>query len=128
MTILTRKAISQASIRNYEVNNGKKVKKHDGRTSDLTFKWMLTTLGPEWEQWQELAAEWMAIQHAELTTSVERWAVFESYLLEHAPYATDICLFFKGYNGHICSTEELEARLRKTINSPGSIKIYKPLL
>jgi hypothetical protein len=60
LTILTRKAISQASIRNYEVNNGKKVKKHDGRTSDLTFKWMLTTLGPEWEQWQELAAEWMA--------------------------------------------------------------------
>lgn len=41
----------------------KKVKKHDGRTSDLTFKWMLTTLGPEWEQWQELAAEWMATQH-----------------------------------------------------------------
>lgn len=42
----------------------KKVKKYDGRTSDLTFKWMLTTLGPEWEQWQELAAEWMATQHA----------------------------------------------------------------
>lgn len=35
----------------------KKGKKRDGRASDLTFKWMLTTLGPEWEQWQELAAE-----------------------------------------------------------------------
>lgn len=41
----------------------KKVKKRDGRSSDLTFKWMLTTLGPEWQQWQELAAEWMATQH-----------------------------------------------------------------
>lgn len=35
-------------------------KKHDGRASDLTFSWMLTTLGAEWQQWQELAAEWMA--------------------------------------------------------------------
>jgi hypothetical protein len=41
----------------------KKGKKQDGRASDLTFKWMLTTLGPEWEPWQELASEWMAIQH-----------------------------------------------------------------
>ncbi len=80
---------------------------------------MLTTLGPEWEQWQELAAEWMAIQHAGIDHKRRALGSFESYLLEHAPYATDICLFFKGYNGHICSTEELEARLRKTINSPG---------
>ena len=96
-----------------------KGKKRDGRASDLTFKWMLTTLGPEWEQWQELAAEWMAIQH----TGVDHkrralGCFFESYLLECAPYATDIGLFFKGYNGHICSTEELEASVRKTINSP----------
>ncbi|MGU5626054.1 VPA1269 family protein [Aeromonas caviae] len=84
----------------------KKGKKHDGRTSDLTFKWMLTTLGPEWEQWQELAAEWMAIQHAGIGDKREALCrFFESYLLECAPYATDIGLFFKGYNGHICSTE-----------------------
>jgi len=49
LAISTRKAISQASIRNYEVNNeNKKQEKTDGRSSDLTFKWMLTTLGPEW--------------------------------------------------------------------------------
>ncbi|EJX5615321.1 hypothetical protein OEA42_004694, partial [Vibrio parahaemolyticus] len=40
----------------------KKGKKQDGRSSDLTFSWMLTTLGVEWQQWQELAAEWMAAQ------------------------------------------------------------------
>lgn len=39
-----------------------KGKKQDGRTSDLTFSWMLTTLGPEWQQWQELSAEWLATQ------------------------------------------------------------------
>ena len=98
----------------------KKVKKHDGRTSDLTFKWMLTTLGPEWQQWQELAAEWMATQHAGIDDKRKALSrFFESYLLEYAPYATDIGLFFKGYNGHICSTEELEATVRKTINAPG---------
>ena len=100
----------------------KKGKKYDGRTSDLTFKWMLTTLGPEWEQWQELAAEWMAIQHTGIEDKRKALSrFFESYLLECAPYATDIGLFFKGYNGHICSTEELEARLRKTINAPEKV-------
>jgi hypothetical protein len=94
-----------------------KGKKNDGRASDLTFKWMLTTLGPEWEQWQELAAEWIATQHQGV--NVKRKALshfFESYLLECAPYAADIGLFFKGYNSHICSTEEIEIRARKTIN------------
>ena len=85
-----------------------KGRKNDGRASDLTFKWMLTTLGPEWQQWQELAAEWMATQHAGIDDKRKALSrFFESYLLECAPYATDIGLFFKGYNGHICSTEEL---------------------
>lgn len=101
-----------------------KRKKQDGRKSDLTFSWMLTTLGPEWQQWQELAAEWMATQ----TTSVEhkRLALvrfFESYLAECAPYViSNIDLFFKGYNGHQCSSEELEAQGRKTQNSPDAIQ------
>lgn len=100
----------------------KKGKKNDGRASDLTFSWMHTTLGPEWEQWQELAAEWMVIQHSGVSTkraALSRF--FESYLLECAPYATDVGLFFKGYNGHLCSTEELESRVRKTINCPVEI-------
>ena len=99
-----------------------KGRKNDGRASDLTFKWMLTTLGPEWQQWQELAAEWMAIQHAAI--GHKRKALcrfFESYLVEYAPYVTDIGLFFKGYNGHICSTEELEATVIKTVNVPSEV-------
>src|SRR5690554_3498125 len=100
----------------------KKGKKYDGRSSDLTFKWMLTTLGPEWEQWQELAAEWMATQHTGVNYKLSALIrFFESYLLEYAPYAADIGLFFKGYNGHICSTEELEATVRKTLNSPDEV-------
>jgi hypothetical protein len=99
-----------------------KGKKKDGRASDLTFSWMLTTLGPEWEQWQELAAEWMAIQHSGINHKREALSrFFESYLLECAPYATDVALFFKGYNGHLCSTEELEVRVRKSNNSPETV-------
>ncbi|WP_392342170.1 integrase family protein [uncultured Shewanella sp.] len=99
-----------------------KGKKRDGRASDLTFKWMLTTLGPEWEQWQELAAEWMATQHAGVNDKRKALSFFfESYLLERAPYSADVALFFKGYNGHLCSTEELESRVRETVNNPPSI-------
>lgn len=81
-----------------------KRKKIDGRASDLTFSWMLTTLGAEWQQWQELAAEWMTTQ----TTGInhKRLALsrfFEVYLLECASYAVDLSLFSNGYKGHQCS-------------------------
>lgn len=99
-----------------------KRKKQDGRASDLTFSWMFTTLGSEWQQWQELAAEWMATQHSGVEGKRKALTrFFESYLLGCAPYATDVALFFKGYNGHRCSTEELEARVRKTLNDPTEI-------
>ena len=103
-----------------------KGKKNDGRGSDLTFKWMLTSLGTEWGQWQELAAEWMTTQHSAVRN--KRLALtrfFETYLLECAPYATDISLFFKGNNGHYCSSEELEASVRKTVND--SMEISKSI-
>ncbi|MCA3912515.1 integrase [Vibrio vulnificus] len=87
-----------------------KGKKADGRSSDLTFSWMLTTLGAEWNQWQELAAEWMAEQNTAVNhkrNALTRF--FESYIDVCAPYAiSDISLFFKGYQGHKCSSEELE--------------------
>ncbi|MCG9612691.1 integrase family protein [Vibrio harveyi] len=101
-----------------------KGKKQDGRTSDLSFSWLLTTLGVEWQQWQELAADWMAIQ----TTGIDQkqralGRFFESYLTKVAPYAIDnIDLFFKGYQGHKCSSEELEKLVRKKLNAPNKIQ------
>ncbi len=100
----------------------KKGRKHDGRSSDLTFSWMLTTLGAEWQQWQELAAEWLAATN----TGVDRKRrvlcdFFESYLCEFAPYASNVTLFFKGYKGHICSTEELEAIVRRSKKHPDEV-------
>lgn len=93
---------------------GQKGKKQDGRASDLTFSWMLKTLGPEWQQWQELAAEWLATHDSGIDH--KRKALinfFESYLAEYAAYAVNnIDLFFRGYQGHKCSAEELEKLVR----------------
>lgn len=102
----------------------KKSRIYDGRASDLTLSWMLTTLGPEWQQWQELAAEWMSTQTASVNDKRKNLgSFFEHYLTECAPYAIgNIDLFFKGHNGHQCSSEELEVRLRKTINTSGNIQ------
>ncbi|MFV8455702.1 integrase family protein [Vibrio owensii] len=102
----------------------KKGRKYDGRKSDLTFSWMLTTLGEEWQQWQELVAEWLAMQTvgiAHKQTALSRF--FTVYLVECAPYAIgDLSLFFKGYNGHRPSSEELELIIRKTVNSPAEVQ------
>lgn len=101
-----------------------KQRKYDGRSSDITFSWMLRTLGAEWQQWQELAAEWMAEQTTAFhPKQVALARFFESYLVECAPYAiSNIDLFFKGYNGHRCSSEELEALVRKTQNTAYKIQ------
>ncbi|GEM81356.1 gamma-mobile-trio integrase GmtZ [Vibrio superstes] len=103
----------------------KTTKKQDGRSSDLAFSWMLTTLGAEWQQWQELAAEWMATQTIGVGNKRDALSrFFECYLSECAPYAiSNIELFFTGYNGHRCSSEELKAVVKKTQN--GSTFIQK---
>lgn len=90
-----------------------KRKKHDGRSTDLTFSWMLSTLGPEWNQWQGLAAKWMSKQDSGVNDKkLAMTNFFESYLSRIAPYATDIKLFFTGKNGHVCSSEEFSECLR----------------
>ena len=96
-----------------------KGRKNDGRASDLTFKWMLTTLGPEWEQWQELAAEWMATQHSGIDDKRKALSVFfESYLLECAPYAVDVGLFFKGITVTTALVKSLKLGLEKALTPP----------
>ena len=101
-----------------------KSKKNDGRTSDLAFLWMLTTLGAEWRQWQELAAKWMATQTLGISDKREALGrFFESYIAEHAPYAiSDLSLFFKGYQGHKCSSEEFEQIIRSTVVASANIQ------
>jgi hypothetical protein len=89
-------------------------RKQDGRSSDLKFLWLLSTLGPEWLQWQQYAAEWMSKQ--DTGTSTKREALtnfFETYLLSHAPYAINVTALFKGQGGHQCSSEEFVTILKQ---------------
>lgn len=96
-----------------------KGKKSDGRKSDLTFRWMLTTLGPEWKTWQEFATEWLSTQNAGIHhKKAALTKFFESYLLVRAPYATNVITFLSGCDGHRCSTEELSAVIKQTVKSP----------
>ncbi|MFB1095160.1 integrase family protein, partial [Vibrio diabolicus] len=91
--------------------------------SDLTFSWMLTTLGAEWQQWQELAAEWMATQDAGVNHKCDALNIFfEVYIQECAQYATDVALFFSGYKGHLCNSEELEKAARTRVNYYGNVQ------
>lgn len=100
----------------------KKGQKRDGRSTDVTFSWMLTTLGPEWQQWQEYAAEWMNEQHRGIDHKRRAlFHLFESYLFTSAPYASDITLFFNGFQGHCCSSEEFEVVVRKKVSDPVTI-------
>jgi hypothetical protein len=99
-----------------------KGQKSDGRSSDLTFGWMLTTFGPHWKVWQEFAEEWMAEQSSGVADKREALTSFFNYLRDRAPYAVNVGLFFLGHNGHICSTNELEAYARNTVTSPGKVQ------
>ncbi|MCQ8888262.1 integrase family protein [Pseudoalteromonas carrageenovora] len=105
------------------MNNKIDVKKRDSRASDTTFSWMLTTFGPEWESWQKLASEWMKTQQTGVgPKQVALTRFFETYLYEKVPYAVDIKLFFSGFNGHKCSTEEFEKIIRLKVNQPAAIQ------
>lgn len=99
-----------------------KRKKNDGRSSDLTFSWMLTGLGSEWQQWQKLAAEWMAEQDTGINHKrLALMRFFEYYLFEYAPYTNEVALFFQGNTGHHCSSEELETILKKRLKCPDEL-------
>ncbi|KOE05601.1 gamma-mobile-trio integrase GmtZ [Vibrio alginolyticus] len=100
-----------------------KGKINDKRSTSLTFSWMLTRLGAEWQQWQELAAEWMATQNVGLNHKIDALNIFfEEYIQKYAPYAIDVTLFFSGYKGHLCNSEELEKAARARVNHSSNVQ------
>ena len=44
----------------------------DGRSSDLKLTWLTQTHGSEWEEWRELAAQWLEEQDSNLTGKTAR--------------------------------------------------------
>jgi hypothetical protein len=95
-----------------------KGKKQDGRSSDMRFKWLLTTLGNEWEQWQKLAERWMNKQNTAMSTKRKALTnFFEDYLFESAPFTSDVTLFFKGDKGWKCSNDDIDSLLSKRLSA-----------
>lgn len=83
-------------------------KKHNGRSADLTLSWLTREHGNDWLQWQQYAAEWMAIQDAGVAKKLNALRhFFVNFLMRHASYAKDVTAFFKGHAGHKVSSEEL---------------------
>ncbi|WP_412536041.1 integrase family protein [Marinobacter sp. MIT932201] len=82
-------------------------RQNKGYTTDLTFGWVTQDLGPEWLQWQQYAAEWVAKNPSNSAMRLEAIKPFLLYLKIKAPYAHDIASMFKGHrDGHQVSSEE----------------------
>lgn len=91
---------------------------HDGRSSDLDCRWMVETLGSEWEEWRKLASEWLASDGKSYSDRIAALIFFFSkYLNINVKYASDVPLFFSGYRGHRCSSDEMIKAAKVTITA-----------
>ena len=98
--------------------------KWKGYTTDLTLGWIVQDLGPEWLQWQQYAAEWLATQNSNVHTRMESIKHFLLYLKNKAPYAHDVASMFKGHpGGHQVSTEEFVDHLAAVGRKAGQDEI-----
>ena len=83
------------------------MRKQRGYTTDLTLGWVTQELGPEWLQWQQYAAEWLATHTSNVSSRLVFIKHFLLYLKSKAPYAHDVASMFKGHpGGHRVSSEE----------------------
>lgn len=53
-----------------------KQKKQNGRSTDLTFSWMLLELGKEWETWRKLAEEWISTKTSSIHHTIKSLSHF----------------------------------------------------
>lgn len=83
------------------------MKRHDGRTKDLSLSWVAQKYGKDWLDWQRLAAEWIKTQEAGIHHKLDALRHFlESYLVRHIPYTNDVVFFFEGRGGHKVTSKE----------------------
>jgi hypothetical protein len=55
--------------------------KQNGRSTDLKFSWLTKDHGTKWEQWQELLAGWMSLQHTGITHKLSSVILFATRYL-----------------------------------------------
>ena len=70
---------------------------YDGRTRDISLTWLIENHGKEWEEWRQLAHEWLSFQETSQNSKLEALVLFfDSYLVSNIPCASDVSVFFKG--------------------------------
>lgn len=92
-------------------------KKHDGRSLDLTLRWVVKNHGQEWETWRQLAEEWITNQDTRVAKKIEALIVFfDIYLVGSVPFTSDVVSIFAGKNGWYASTEEYKRIILEKTN------------
>ncbi|MGR5165468.1 VPA1269 family protein, partial [Vibrio owensii] len=96
-----------------------KKRKKDGRSSDLTFQWLVNNHGKEWETWRKLAEEWIGEQATSVASKLDALAVFfDIYLAGTVPFTSDVKSLFESKNAWQASTDEFkQIVLQKTNRS-----------
>lgn len=90
----------------------------NGRSSDLSFEWIVKTYGEEWRGWQVFMSKWIVESPSGTEGKVKSLIAFiDKYLTVCVSYASNIPLLFSGFDEHKCSSEELNATLAKSITS-----------
>ncbi|MGP5069886.1 MULTISPECIES: gamma-mobile-trio integrase GmtZ [Psychrobacter] len=70
--------------------------KYDGRTRDLTLRWMTEKHGQTWELWRQFAEEWMSTQDTSQHIKLDALCIFfDAYLIKDVAWASDITMFFE---------------------------------
>jgi hypothetical protein len=99
-------------------------RKIDGRSRDKEFSWLTKNHGPQWETWRLFASEWIINSRENLGGKIKFLTAFlDRYLCPHVHYAAAPIEFFRGYEGHRCSTEEFKKKLQTADNPPGEMTV-----
>lgn len=94
-----------------------KKKNRDGRSSDLTFQWLVNNHGNAWKTWQKLAEEWITFQDEGIGDRLDSLCLFlDIYLVGTVPFTSDVESLFLGKDGWKASTEELKRIILEKTN------------
>jgi hypothetical protein len=69
--------------------------KQNGRSSDLTFTWLVQDLGAQWEEWRALMAAWMGGQHKAVGLKLSALNFFVMRYLFTLPNGNQPACFFQ---------------------------------
>lgn len=87
-------------------------RQQDGHRYDFTLQWLVKNHGQEWEEWRQLAEDWMTKQDTAASAKLNSlYLFFKLYLAGSAPFTSDVKGFFVGKNGWQASIDEFKSKI-----------------